>query len=82
MRAAANGQADCLRLLIDAGADKEAKDWVRRRLLLVCLFASYFPSACFLFTATVPPIFSSTAICLALYYSLRSRDLLGAIFSL
>ncbi len=32
--AAGHGRADCVRLLIDAGADKEAKDYVRRRLLL------------------------------------------------
>jgi hypothetical protein len=29
MRAADNGHADCVRLLIDAGADKDAKDNVR-----------------------------------------------------
>jgi hypothetical protein len=28
MRAAADGHADCVRLLIDAGADKEARDEV------------------------------------------------------
>jgi hypothetical protein len=33
MCAAANGRADCVRLLIDAGADKDAKDNVRRRSL-------------------------------------------------
>jgi hypothetical protein len=34
MWAADRGHADCARLLIDAGADKEAKDDVRRRPLL------------------------------------------------
>ena len=29
MVAAINGHADCVRLLVDAGADKEAKDIVR-----------------------------------------------------
>ena len=29
MRAADNGRADCMRLLLDAGADKNAKDRVR-----------------------------------------------------
>jgi hypothetical protein len=33
MWAAGNGRADIARLLIDAGADKEARDNVRRRLL-------------------------------------------------
>jgi hypothetical protein len=31
--AVANGHADCVRLLIDAGVDKDAKDDVRRRSL-------------------------------------------------
>ena len=35
MYAARKGRADCVRLLIDAGADKEAKNYVRRRLLLL-----------------------------------------------
>jgi hypothetical protein len=46
MRAAENGHADCLRLLIDAGADKEARNNVRRRSLLCCgafLFCFSFP---------------------------------------
>ncbi len=29
MRAAADGHVDCARLLSDAGADKDATDWVR-----------------------------------------------------
>jgi hypothetical protein len=29
MYAAGNDHAECVRLLIDAGADKDAKDWVR-----------------------------------------------------
>ena len=29
MRAAAYGHADCVRVLLDAGADKEVKDYVR-----------------------------------------------------
>ncbi len=33
MRAASRGRADCVRLLIDAGADKDAKNRVRRRSL-------------------------------------------------
>ncbi len=32
--AAENGHADCVRLLIDAGADKDTADDVRRRSLL------------------------------------------------
>ena len=32
--AAANGHVDCVRLLIDAGADTDASDNVRRRSLL------------------------------------------------
>jgi hypothetical protein len=31
------GHADCVRLLLDAGADKEAKDWVRRSVGLTGL---------------------------------------------
>jgi hypothetical protein len=38
MRAAACGNADCLRLLIDAGADKDAKNNVRRQSLLCFSF--------------------------------------------
>ena len=34
MRAAGLGRTDCARLLLDAGADKDAKDDVRRRSLL------------------------------------------------
>jgi hypothetical protein len=34
MYAAVRGHADCLRLLIDAGADKDTKSNVRRRSLL------------------------------------------------
>ena len=34
IHAAVNGRAECVRLLIDAGADKEAKNDVRRRSLL------------------------------------------------
>jgi hypothetical protein len=36
MRATAEGHADCVRLLLDASADKEAKDNVRRRSLRCC----------------------------------------------
>ena len=36
MCATEKGHADCMRVLIDAGANKEAKDDVRRRLLLSC----------------------------------------------
>jgi ankyrin repeat protein len=36
MRAAYSVNADCARLLIDAGADKEAKNKVRRLSLLTC----------------------------------------------
>jgi ankyrin repeat protein len=35
MRANAWGRAECARLLIDAGADKDAKDDVRRRSMLL-----------------------------------------------
>ncbi len=41
MFAAANGEAECVRLLIDAGADKNAKNDVRRWSLL-CWGASMF----------------------------------------
>ena len=34
--AAASGHVDCVRLLIDAGADKDAMDDVRRRSLYLC----------------------------------------------
>jgi hypothetical protein len=34
--AAQYGRVDCVRLLIDAGADKDAKDNVRRRFVLFC----------------------------------------------
>ena len=34
--AAENGHADCTRLLLDAGADKEAKDVVRGRVRSAC----------------------------------------------
>jgi hypothetical protein len=43
MYAAVSGHADCARLLIDAGADKEATSGVRRRSLLYCTA----PSVCF-----------------------------------
>ena len=36
MEAARNGHADCARLLLDAGADTEAKCKVRARRLLAC----------------------------------------------
>jgi hypothetical protein len=43
MLAAAYGHADCVRLLIDAGADKEAKNIVRS---LASVFADFaFPSS-------------------------------------
>ena len=44
MRAAGNGHAKCARLLLDAGADKNAKDAVRM-LVRVCGWAR----ACFWF---------------------------------
>ena len=31
-----NGHADCLRLLLDAGADKEVTDWVRVSQTCLC----------------------------------------------
>jgi hypothetical protein len=34
IRAAENGHADCLRMLLDAGADTEAKDEVRSYFLV------------------------------------------------
>jgi hypothetical protein len=42
IRAAVNGQADCARLLIDAGADKEAKTNVRRASVLISLLFLHF----------------------------------------
>ncbi len=48
--AAANGHAKCARLLLDAGADKDAKNNVRRRSLLaigVSRFVSPFPDCAF-----------------------------------
>ena len=36
MRAAVFDRAKCMRVLIDAGADMEARDSVRRRSLLRC----------------------------------------------
>jgi ankyrin repeat protein len=36
-----HGHADCVRLLIDAGADKDAKDMVRRRSLICCCAFSF-----------------------------------------
>ena len=48
MCTAAYGHADCARLLIDAGADKDAKGEVRRRSLhcgdafLYCFSCAYF----------------------------------------
>jgi hypothetical protein len=52
--AAWNGRADCVRLLIDAGADMETKNHVRRRLsrLLVLFLFPY-----------------STVVCLIMYFS-------------
>jgi hypothetical protein len=42
--AAWNGHADCVRLLINVGADKDAKSIVRHRsLLYFCAFATCFP---------------------------------------
>ncbi len=43
MRAAARGHADCARLLIDAGADKDARNNVRvgRCLAPSCLFSHF-----------------------------------------
>ncbi len=41
MWAAWNDQSDCVRLLIDAGADKDAKNCVRLRLLLCCGASSF-----------------------------------------
>jgi hypothetical protein len=37
--AAASGQADSVRLLIAAGADKDAKGWVRAGCSFACLFS-------------------------------------------
>ena len=42
MRAAEHGRADCVRLLIDSGADKDAKDNVRRRFSLLTAFSQVF----------------------------------------
>ena len=46
IQAAERGRADCVRLLLDAGADKNAHDKVRRQccaLLCMRLFVSYLP---------------------------------------
>jgi hypothetical protein len=62
MCAAAKGYTDCVRLLIDAGADKEAVDEVRRRLLLCYrTFLFHFPSAA--------AFCSSSSMCLVLSVS-------------
>jgi ankyrin repeat protein len=54
--AADDGHADCVRLLIDAGADKEAKNNVRRRSLLCrgSILFIYFPLPCH-FSYSSPP---------------------------
>ena len=44
--AADHGHADCVRLLLDAGADKNAKGNVRRRRSLLCRAPSCFVSSC------------------------------------
>ena len=41
MRAAANGQVDCARMLLDAGANKDATSNVRRRSLRLLLFECF-----------------------------------------
>ena len=41
IEAASRGHADCVRMLVDAGADKDARDNVRRRSLL-CYSAFIF----------------------------------------
>ena len=68
MNAALNGRADCVRLLTDVGADKEARDNVRRRSLLcrgvfsfsTCSF-HYFFSSVFLFLDLLSITISYTA---------------------
>jgi ankyrin repeat protein len=39
IRAAMHGHADCVRLLLDAGADKEAKNDVRGRVIFRIIFS-------------------------------------------
>ena len=37
IRAAQAGHADCVRLLLDVGADKDAKEYVRAARIIVCV---------------------------------------------
>ena len=76
MDATAKGHTDCVRLLIDAGADKEAKDWVRcwspfplvYLLVLLSLSCSYAYSSshlhiCFVKFSCIPsPSFDPACI--------------------
>ena len=56
MRAATQGHADCTRLLIDAGADKDATSNVRRRSLIWLSAFSFYSPFLFHFSSTLPLI--------------------------
>jgi hypothetical protein len=51
MWATVNGHVECLRLLIDARANKEAKDKVRRRILLECCAFFFLGFRYFIFSS-------------------------------
>jgi hypothetical protein len=42
IRAAQAGHADCVRLLLDVGADKDAKEYVRAARIIVCVHLVLF----------------------------------------
>ena len=77
MHAAAADHADCVRLLIDAGADKDAKSDVRVGCCVIfylCLLLSFLLFDLYLF--------ENNATCLTVLTQAVHHDLLSAMFYL
>jgi hypothetical protein len=72
MRAAAEGRANCVRLLIDAGADKNAKNSVRDILCIAVVPSFCFYGRCFCIAFTFILIFFISNLPLGAHSSLVS----------
>ena len=56
MKAAKNGHADIIKVLLDAGADTEAKDDVSKRISIctyVCVCVIFFDHSVILFSSSI-----------------------------